>query len=110
MPAKSKKVRQSGRADHPRSAPDAGGATISVKVQPRASRTEIVGWRAEILIVRLCEPALEGRANEALRALLAEGLGIPKTRVILRSGATHRNKVVFLAGITQAAAEALGRP
>jgi uncharacterized protein len=51
-----------------------GAVTITVRVIPRASRDAIEGAYGESLKVRLIAPALENRANEALRRLLAERL------------------------------------
>ncbi len=91
-----------------RAQPD--GVSLQVRVQPRSPRTEIVGWRAGSLIVRLTTPALEGRANEALRALLAKTLGIPAHRVTLRTGGKRRDKVEFVAVGTAADLKILGHP
>jgi uncharacterized protein len=75
-------------------------ATISVRVQPRAARDEIAGERAGRLLVRLTAPPVEGRANEALRRLLAKRLGVPPTRVTVVRGTATRDKVVRIEGIS----------
>jgi uncharacterized protein (TIGR00251 family) len=77
-------------------------ATISVRVQPRAGRDEIAGERAGTLLVRLTAPPVEGRANEALRRLLAKRLGVGKTRVTIVRGTASRDKVVRVEGLSQA--------
>jgi uncharacterized protein len=78
------------------------GGTISVRVQPRANRDEIVGPRAGALVVRLTAPPVEGRANEALCRLLARRLGIAKTRVAVVRGAGSRDKLVRVEGVAAA--------
>jgi uncharacterized protein (TIGR00251 family) len=44
-------------------------------VQPGAKRTEIAGLHGEALKIRLAAPPVEGKANAALRAFIAERLG-----------------------------------
>jgi uncharacterized protein (TIGR00251 family) len=75
-------------------------ALISVRVQPRASADEVVGWQGETLRVRLQAPPVEGRANEALCRLLARRLGVPAGRVALVSGARGRVKRVRVEGMS----------
>lgn len=73
-------------------------ARLRVRVQPRASRNEIVGWQDGVLRVRLQAPPVDGAANEALLAFLAAHLGVPTRLVRLVSGSTSRNKVVEIDG------------
>jgi len=77
----------------------AAEVTFSVKVVPRASRNEIVGVEGEVLRLRLTAPPVEGAANAALLAFLAEVLDVPKRDVRLVSGQTSRRKVVAVAGL-----------
>jgi uncharacterized protein (TIGR00251 family) len=77
----------------------ATGVTFAVKVIPRASRNEIAGVEGEALRVRLTAPPVEGAANAALIAFLAEVLDVPKRDVRLVSGQTSRRKVVAVAGL-----------
>jgi uncharacterized protein (TIGR00251 family) len=84
---------------------------LSVRVTPRASRDELAGWRDGVLQVRLRAPPSEGRANEALRRLLAERLGLPPSRIEIDAGATARTKRLRIEGLDDAAlAHRLGRP
>jgi uncharacterized protein (TIGR00251 family) len=78
---------------------NAAEVTFAVKVVPRASRNEITGVEGEALRVRLTAPPVEGAANAALIAFLAEVLGVPKRDVRLVSGQTARRKVVTVAGV-----------
>ena len=75
------------------------GVTFAVHVVPRASRNEIAGVEGEALRVRLTAPPVEGAANAALLAFLAEVLDVPKRDVRLVSGQTSRRKVVAVAGL-----------
>lgn len=86
------------------------GATalrVRVHVQPRASRNEIVGLHGAALKVRLQAPPVEGAANEALAALIADRLGLPRRAVRIVAGATSRSKTIEIEGTTEAAVRAL---
>jgi uncharacterized protein len=74
---------------------------LRVRVQPRAPRSEIVGWRADgALSVRVAAPPVEGQANAALAALLADALDVRRTAVSVEHGARGRDKLVRIAGLT----------
>jgi uncharacterized protein (TIGR00251 family) len=80
---------------------------LAVRVIPRARRTEIAGRRGEAVLVRLAAPPVDGAANEALLAFLADRLGVPRRRLALLRGAASRDKVVEVDGM--AAPEVLRR-
>jgi uncharacterized protein (TIGR00251 family) len=80
---------------------------VGVHVQPRASRSEVVGMHGTALKVRLHAPPIDGAANEALVLLLAERLGVPRRAVRIVAGATARAKTVEIDGTTEAAVRAL---
>ncbi len=84
----------------------ATGLRLDVYVQPRASRSEIVGEHDGALRVRLAAPPVDNAANEALVALLAKALGVAKRDIRVVTGATSRRKVVEVSGVT--AEELLG--
>lgn len=65
---------------------------LSLRVQPRASRDELLGSEGEHLRVRITAPPVEGKANEHLRRFLAELFGVPRTRVELLAGGQSRTK------------------
>lgn len=73
---------------------DGEDCLIQVRVQPRASRERILGVQNGVVKVALTAPPVEGAANQALRILLAQALGVAKTRVIIAQGATGRDKLV----------------
>jgi hypothetical protein len=76
---------------------------IKVKVLPRSSRTEIAGRENDLYRVKLTDPPVEGRANKALIALLAEKLGVPKRDIEIVSGKTGRVKTVRIRGMSEGA-------
>ena len=78
----------------------ARGVRFDVRVQPRASRSEVVGEQEGALRVRLAAPPVDGAANEALVELLADVLDVAKRDVRIVSGATSRRKVVEVDGVT----------
>lgn len=70
------------------------GWTLAVHVQPGAKRSAVAGLHGDRLKVRIAAPALDGRANDALIAFMAEALGVPKRSVSLAAGERSRDKVV----------------
>jgi uncharacterized protein (TIGR00251 family) len=75
-----------------------GAIRFTVRVQPRAARSEIVGVHGDALKVRLAAPPVDGAANVALVEFLAQALGIPQRCVRIVSGATSRGKLVEVVG------------
>lgn len=73
---------------------------LTLHIQPGAKKTEVAGAHGEALKVRLNAPPVDGKANEALIAFLAERLGVPKARVVLEAGQTSRSKRVRVVGVT----------
>jgi len=84
-----------------------GTVIFAVRVQPRASKTEIAGEIAGALKIRLQAPALEGRANEALLEFLAKLLKTPKGAVRILSGERSRTKRLEIRGVTKQQIEQL---
>ena len=78
-----------------------------VRVQPRASRDEIVGEYQDGLKIRLTAPPVDDRANEALRKLLASRLKVPLSAVRIMSGEHSRTKRVEIQGVTAEAVHGL---
>lgn len=81
-----------------------GGVRLRLRVQPRASRTEVVGPHGGELRIRLAAPPVDGAANAELVRFLADRLGVPTRAVTLAKGAAGRRKVVVAAGVTLAEA------
>jgi len=87
-----------------RDVPD--GCTLIVRVHPGAKRNAIGGLHAGALKVSITAPAIDGRANDALIAFMAEWLDVPRARISLVSGATNRSKTLRIAGKSAAEVEA----
>lgn len=77
-----------------------GHTRVLVHVQPRASRSEIVGLHGAAIKVRLTAPPVDNAANEELVALLTRALGLPRGAVRIVAGARGRSKVVEVVGAT----------
>lgn len=77
----------------------ASGVRFAVHVQPRASRSGVIGVHGDALKVRLTAPPVDGAANAALVELLATLLGVRHTNVRIVSGQTSRMKTVEVTGI-----------
>jgi uncharacterized protein (TIGR00251 family) len=82
-------------------------AKLTVRVQPKAKQNQLAGFKEGVLQVRITAPPVEGKANEALVRLLADCLGVSKSRVTIERGFTGRNKTVIIDGLSQSQAEAL---
>jgi uncharacterized protein (TIGR00251 family) len=76
------------------------GVEITIRVIPRARRTEMAGKRGEALLVRLAAPPVEGAANAALITWLARLLDVPAAAIRILGGQHSRNKRVAVAGAT----------
>lgn len=76
-----------------------GPLVIAVRVIPRARRNEL-SLEGETLRARLTAPPVAGAANEALVALLADRLHIPRRSIVIMRGAASRHKAVAISGLT----------
>jgi uncharacterized protein YggU (UPF0235/DUF167 family) len=80
-------------------------ARIAVRLTPRGGADRIDGWRDGVLLARVRAPAVDGRANEALIALLAGILGVRPSSLHILRGRTVRSKLLSVDGLTQAEVE-----
>ena len=76
----------------------ADGCTVSVRVHPGAKKNAVTGLHGGAVKIALSAPPVDGKANEALIAFVAERLGLPRARVALVSGATNRSKTLRVTG------------
>lgn len=77
---------------------------INVRVFPRSGKN-LIEWEEGGLKVRLTAPPVDGAANDALIALLAQCLGIHKRDVQIVHGTTGRHKIIEIPGMTAEAIE-----
>jgi uncharacterized protein YggU (UPF0235/DUF167 family) len=67
---------------------------IAIRVRPGAGRTVVGGAHDGALVVRVAQPAVDGRATEAALAAVATALGVRRRQVALVTATTSRAKVV----------------
>ena len=84
-------------------APGPDGLRIAVRLTPRSARDELAGPTSlsdgrSVLAARVRAVPEDNRANAALVRLIAEALGVPRSRVAIAEGATSRVKLLFVAG------------
>lgn len=77
-------------------------------VQPRASRSEVIGRHGDAIRIRLQAPPVDGAANEELVRFIAERVGVPRGRVTIVAGHQARRKLVAIEGVEDAEARLLG--
>jgi uncharacterized protein (TIGR00251 family) len=77
------------------------GVSLFCQIQPRASRTEVVGLHGDPprLKIRVAAPPVDGEANEELIAFLSKKLRVPKARIEIRAGQTGKLKEIFIVGL-----------
>lgn len=69
---------------------------VAVRVQPRASRNQVVGRQDEAIKIRVTAPPVGGAANEAVVDVLADWLDLPRRSIAIVQGETSRAKVVAI--------------
>ncbi|MCC6444623.1 MAG: DUF167 domain-containing protein [Armatimonadetes bacterium] len=76
-------------------------ATLFVRLQPKASRSEIIGFKEGALHLKVTAPPVEGAANRALESFLAGVLGLRKSQVSVVQGHKSREKVLEIIGLSE---------
>ena len=77
-----------------------GAVRVSIYVQPRASKTEVVGEHGDAIKLRVAAPPVEGEANKEVLRFLGKLFGVPASHMNLVSGDTGRRKVIEVRGLT----------
>jgi uncharacterized protein (TIGR00251 family) len=75
---------------------DGADLILSVRVQPRASHNELSTVSANAIKVRLTAPPVDGKANTALKKLLAKAFGVAPSTIELLSGESSRDKRLLI--------------
>jgi uncharacterized protein len=78
-------------------------ATLRIHIIPNAKIDKIVGEHGDAIKIKLRVPAVEGKANTALRCFLAEKLNIPQRAIVLLHGQRSRDKVIRIDGLSEEA-------
>ncbi|HSO74305.1 MAG TPA: DUF167 domain-containing protein [Blastocatellia bacterium] len=77
-----------------------GDVTLRVRVQPRASRTELIGEHAGAIKLKIAAPPVDGKANQECRRFLAQALGVRTGSVEIIAGESSRDKVIRVRNIS----------
>ncbi|MAE59818.1 MAG: hypothetical protein CMJ49_00520 [Planctomycetaceae bacterium] len=83
------------------------GITLHVKVIPNASRDQIVGPIGDAIKIKVTAPPEAGKANAAVRNLLARALDPPPRNITVQSGSSQPQKRIAVDNITPQQAAAL---
>lgn len=86
------------------------GCTLNVRVHPGAKKNTVTGLHDGAVKISLNAPPVDGKANDALIAFLAERLSTPRSKIALISGATSRSKTLRIAGKSAAEVQAALSP
>jgi len=73
---------------------------INIRLQPRSSRTQVVGWQGAALKVQVHAPAVDDAANQALIVLLSRTLGVAPRALRIVHGHKNRDKLIEIEGLT----------
>lgn len=72
---------------------------LEIKVVPKSSRNDILGWKDGLLRVCVTAPPDKGKANKSVVVLLAKILNMPKNNIHILRGKTSHRKVIELVGV-----------
>jgi len=76
-------------------------ATLRFHIVPNTKENKVAGEHGNAIKIKLCARAVEGKANAALRSLLAEELNISESRIALASGHKSREKLIRIDGLSE---------
>lgn len=85
--------------------------TLTVRVVPRSSRSEIVGLELDgALKIKLASPPVDGAANDEMVRLVAKAFGVSNSSVEIAAGHTSRTKTLRIAGASAEKIAAILQP
>jgi uncharacterized protein (TIGR00251 family) len=84
-----------------------GYSRLTLHIQPGARKTEVAGIHGDALKIRLVAAPVDGKANAALIAFVADRLGLAKSAIRLKSGQTSRRKVLEISAAPEDTAQRL---
>ena len=76
-------------------------AILRFHIVPNAGQNTVMGEYGAAIKIKLCAPALEGKANAALRSFLASELKIPERTILLKRGQKSREKIIRIEGLSE---------
>lgn len=78
-----------------------GTLLIGLHIQPKASRTKVVGIHDQRIKIAVASPPVDGKANKAVEKFLARLMGVPPRDVTVVSGLQSRQKQVAVRGLSE---------
>jgi uncharacterized protein (TIGR00251 family) len=75
--------------------------TLTIQVQPRAKRSEVLGFVDGILRLKVSAPPIEGKANKEVVSFLGDVLDIAKSNIDIERGHTSKTKVIAISGLNR---------
>jgi len=69
---------------------------LSVQIQPKSSKDEVVGIMGENLKIKITAPPIDGKANAHLCSLIAKWFDVPKSHVSILKGETSKIKTLLI--------------
>jgi len=76
-------------------------AIIRFHIVPNAKQNKVTGEHGAAIKIKLRAPAVEGKANAALRSFLADELKLPEDRIVLERGHKSREKLIRIDGLSE---------
>ena len=76
-------------------------AVIKLRVVPGASKEDVAGLWMDAVKIKVTAAPEDGKANDAIIALLAKRLNIPKKQIELLKGCASRDKLVGISGLDE---------
>jgi len=76
-------------------------ATLRFHIVPNAKENKVIGEHGIAIKIKLRAPAVEGKANAALRSFLADQLKIPERAIVLERGQKSRAKTIRVEGMSE---------
>lgn len=73
--------------------------TLTIQIQPRAKRSEVLGFTDGILKLKIAAPPIEGKANKEVIDYLSDILDIPKSNIDIEHGHTSKIKAIAINGL-----------
>jgi uncharacterized protein (TIGR00251 family) len=75
--------------------------TLTIQVQPRAKRSEVLGFVDGILRLKVSAPPIEGKANKEVVSFLGDVLDIATSNIDIERGHTSKTKVIAISGLNR---------
>ncbi len=76
-------------------------AILRFRIVPNAKQNMVMGEHGVAIKIKLCAPAMEGKANAALRSFSADELKIPERKILLKRGQKSREKIIRIEGLSE---------